>query len=270
MTMKVSYSRVNTYFRCPLVYKLKYIDGIEKPTPSSMMFGKVIHEVLSELKDHSYKELLSEVTDDGLVEWVWNEIEANSSKGVQYKEKESREKLRAECADLVAKYLNHCIITEKELSISNTEIEYKTYLVNPNNGEINKDIEVIGYIDAITYDGTLVEYKTSSRSWDENHLRVEWQPDLYTLIHTHVNSRGYSQRTLLPTDVNCVYDILVKTKTPKFQRLWMSKGLCDACRAYKLVMDFVKGVENEIFSPRLSFMCTPNFCQYWEECREWG
>ena len=42
----VSASRLNLWLKCPLAFRLKYIDGIQFPTPPAVFLGKQVHAAL--------------------------------------------------------------------------------------------------------------------------------------------------------------------------------------------------------------------------------
>ena len=42
----VSASRLNLWLRCPLAFKLKYIDGVREPTTPSLFLGRQVHQGL--------------------------------------------------------------------------------------------------------------------------------------------------------------------------------------------------------------------------------
>lgn len=42
----VSPSRLNAWLRCPLAFKLKYIEGIREPTTATLFLGKAVHASL--------------------------------------------------------------------------------------------------------------------------------------------------------------------------------------------------------------------------------
>lgn len=42
----VSPTRLNTWLTCPLKFRLRYVDGIEEPTPPSLFLGKRVHNGL--------------------------------------------------------------------------------------------------------------------------------------------------------------------------------------------------------------------------------
>ncbi len=53
-------SRLNLWFRCPLSFRLKYIDGIRTPTTPSLFLGKMAHQGLEIL--HRHKQLCVELS----------------------------------------------------------------------------------------------------------------------------------------------------------------------------------------------------------------
>jgi hypothetical protein len=48
----VSPSRLNLWIRCPLAYKLHYIEGIPTPTTPSLFLGRVVHWMLEVFYRH--------------------------------------------------------------------------------------------------------------------------------------------------------------------------------------------------------------------------
>ena len=44
--MRISYSSFDTYNRCPLKYKLQYVDWVKVPLKAEFFFGSLIHEVI--------------------------------------------------------------------------------------------------------------------------------------------------------------------------------------------------------------------------------
>ena len=42
----ISPSRLNLWLRCPLAYKLRYIDGVRTPTTPALFLGKMVHHGL--------------------------------------------------------------------------------------------------------------------------------------------------------------------------------------------------------------------------------
>jgi CRISPR/Cas system-associated exonuclease Cas4 (RecB family) len=39
----ISPSRLNTWLKCPVAFKLRYIEGIRSPTTPSLFLGKAVH-----------------------------------------------------------------------------------------------------------------------------------------------------------------------------------------------------------------------------------
>jgi hypothetical protein len=42
----ISPSRLNLWLKCPLAFRLKYVDGIKTPTTPSLFVGKMCHAAL--------------------------------------------------------------------------------------------------------------------------------------------------------------------------------------------------------------------------------
>lgn len=47
--LPLSYSRINTFLKCPRKFYLKYIDGLKEPSTPAMEIGKAVHESLDAL-----------------------------------------------------------------------------------------------------------------------------------------------------------------------------------------------------------------------------
>ena len=51
--MRISYSRADTYRRCPQLYKVRYVDRIRPEPPPAVILGAHVHEALKRLHDPS-------------------------------------------------------------------------------------------------------------------------------------------------------------------------------------------------------------------------
>jgi hypothetical protein len=117
-----------------------------------------------------------------------------------------------------------------------------------------------GYVDGILEikgkRAKILDYKTSGRSWSEYKGENEIQPDFYGML-MGVN------------DLEMYYEIFVKTKVPKVERVVTLRNKKKIRRAYKLVREFVKGIENENFYPIKGMLCNPEYCGFYELCQKW-
>ena len=61
---------------------------------------------------------------------------------------------------------------------------------------------------------------------------------------------------------------MIKTKTPKVQRVRWTPNDSDIMLANSMVGFVKKGIEKGVFIPnRGSFLCSKRFCGYWKECQ---
>ena len=111
-----------------------------------------------------------------------------------------------------------------------------------------------------TDDGLLVrEFKTSARAYGESEVASSLQRTCY------VNA----VQEVLGEPATVEYTALIKTKTPKIQRLPASRTDEDLGRLGEIVKNVEKGVQAGIFYPVESAMnCST--CPYRGPCREWG
>jgi CRISPR/Cas system-associated exonuclease Cas4 (RecB family) len=108
--------------------------------------------------------------------------------------------------------------------------------------------------------GLLVrEFKTSARAYGESEVATSLQPTCYVNAVQEVFGE--------PTTVE--YTVLVKTKTPKIQKIPVEQQEEDLGRLGDIVKNIEKGVQAGIFYPVESPMnCST--CPYRGPCREWG
>ena len=48
----ISPSRLNLWLKCPLAFKLRYVDRVQTPTSASLFLGKIVHAGLEILYRH--------------------------------------------------------------------------------------------------------------------------------------------------------------------------------------------------------------------------
>lgn len=135
--------------------------------------------------------------------------------------------------------------------------------------------EFTGIIDLEMKDGSLVDIKTSSRSWAKGKELAEEQPPVYSLW-------PFSCDDSLK-EVTFLYCIIVLTKTPKFD-LREVKIRRDEAMAYmdllssriELVESLLERYERtedpKVFpANRQSWTCSRKSCPVWQECEKtWG
>ena len=121
------------------------------------------------------------------------------------------------------------------------------------------DLPVIGYVDCVDRDHTLIETKTASKSWTANTADEEIQPTLYReLVRSHTGRAPEKIR----------YDILVKTKTPKSQSIELVRDDSDWAALIERMRAMLAQIQAGSFPPCApGWQCSEKFCGYWAICK---
>jgi len=251
-----SFSSINQYLRCPLQFYFERVLKLPRPSVGSgLILGSATHSALAayhvslmkgdEIKWH-------EIQQEFLESWVFREDE----QVVDYKPKESRDDLIALGLALLKLYFEEPppqkIVTVEQrvlVPISNSDGEY---LETP----------LVAIIDLLTReeDGVLRvnEFKTSGRAYGEFEVATSLQATCY------VNAVWET----LGEWASVEFEVLVKTKTPKLQRIKTARTEEDIGRLGDLVENVERAVNAGIFYPVETPMnCST--CSFREQCREW-
>lgn len=182
---RISYSQISLFKKCPLAWKIKYVDNIKFSKASKYtMFGRAIHELIQERiknyytdrkKDVDYKALLL----DKIIDEYNKEKEENNN-NIDFLSEEE-----------IVEFNNIGLLIFEEFNKRITKLfPYKGYeLVGielPLEYNFNNDLGFIGYIDIIIKNKReniyrIIDLKTSYKGWDkekEDHLK-RFQLTLY-------------------------------------------------------------------------------------------
>ncbi|WLD13585.1 RecB family exonuclease [Planctellipticum variicoloris] len=251
-----SYSSISQYLRCPLQYYFQRVLGLpSRSIGSGLVLGSAVHAGLAEyhrrLKEHESidSEAILKVFHE-----CWGEKEAGET--VVYRNGESREDNREQGIQLLKLYLDEpppdgIIAVEQRVLVPlyNSRGEYL-------------EIPLVAIADLITateQDLTVREFKTSGRAYSAADVESSLQPTCYV----------HAVRETFGRDANVEYTVLVKTKTPKVQRLRTSRYSEDCGRLGDVVQTIQRAVDLGIFYPVESPMNCAT-CPYRQHCRAWG
>lgn len=251
-----SYSAISQYLRCPLQYYFQRVLGIPSRTISSgLALGSSVHAGLAEY----HRQLLeNEAIDSAAVQKVflstWIAKEAQET--IQFRDGDSRNDSMAQGIHLLELYLNEPpperIVAIERRFIAPLHNSQGEYLETP----------LVAIIDLLTTTEqgiTVNEFKTSGRAFSESEISTSLQPTCY--VHT--------VRECLGQEPNVEYIVLVKTKTPKVQRLHTSRYSEDCGRLGDLVQTIQRATELGVFYPVENPMNCAT-CPYRQQCREWS
>ena len=201
----ISPSRLNLWLKCPLAFKLRYIDGIRSPTTPALFLGKRVHQGLEIFYHH--RQLGIQLEPGDVVRRMndsWDAAVADEEMTI--KSTADAEALQGREGDLVRAYLHYVPDDEPLPTIVETPLEAP--LVDPINGE-HLGIPLLGIVDLVLdrHDGALLcDFKTAARSTPPSEISHEIQLTAYAYLlrqMTGCQESGLEIRSL------------VKTKTPQ-------------------------------------------------------
>jgi putative RecB family exonuclease len=248
----LSASQINLYLACPVKYRLRYIDQVPPAfKSSSLVLGSAVHSAIEWLQNQwlagerpAEEELLSIFQAD---------LEAQTLEEVHFRPREDAASLRKTGSDLLKLYF---LETEAK-SPRAAEQPFEVELVHPKTGEI-LDVPLHGWIDLIENDGTIVEIKTAARMFDDLSLALHPQVSAYS----YATTRLYGER--LPVRLDC----LLKTKTPRLERISVRRSEADDARLFLLAHQVVQAIGVGSFFPNPGWMCKD--CDFRFACSVWN
>lgn len=260
MRSYLSYSQLSLYLECPLKYRFRYVDELKaEGVSSALAFGRVIHEALA----YFYRQIMDEEPFSliGFLDVFAEKWEdACEGKDVVFKEGEDFDSLLALGKDLLRLFARERMPTLRVIAV---EVPFEFKLENPETKEAFP-VPLKGVIDLIEEDetGTLwvVDHKTAGRAFSDHDLDADLQLMIYAAAVEQLDMvEGRKKRYR--------FDVLTKTKKPKFLQYRLYKDNLDRRKLYRLVTEMWKAIEAEAFYPRYSTHYAG--CAWEEECREW-
>lgn len=250
----LSYSKINGYLACPLKFYYTYVEGLKPAwTPAALAFGSTIHKAIEsrlqaqmEGRDFPLAEL------EATFEQDWKLTQERED--IAFK-KDDANALEAQGKSLLVTFyeappLNGTLVGIEEAF----EVELTRELP-----------PFVGRIDALFLSDTdpesihVVDFKTASASYDEGKVRHDVQLSAYALAMTQ---QGYPLEKL-----SVGFEVLVKTKMPKHQRLSATRSVAQLARFLKLAERVYDAIKADVFYPRRDFHCVD--CPYRSQCEGW-
>lgn len=250
-----SYSAISQYLRCPLQFYFERVVRIPRTTiGSGMLLGSAMHNALALY--HHYLQRgeavkWQQIQQELFETWLVRERE----QPVDYKPQESRDDLLELGASLLKLYL------EEPPPTNIVSIEQRLIVPLRNSDGEFLETPLVAFTDLVTREeGTLKvnEFKTSGRAYGESEVETSLQATCY--VNAVWESAGE-----WPT---VEFAVLVKTKTPKLQRVKTSRSETDLGRLGDLVENVERGVSNRVFYP-VENPLNCSTCSYRRECRAW-
>lgn len=250
-----SYSSLSQFLRCPLQYYFQRILGLpRRTTTDALVLGSAIHTALAE--HHRGLQAADPVPAHQVREaflTAWNDQTLNED--VIY-DKRSPDDNKELGMALIELYLSE----PPPENIVAVETSMLAPITDSRGEVLEKPLMVV--VDLITRleDGTpkIVELKTTSRSYSESEIASSLQPTCYaSALHELTGEEPLVE-----------YAVLVKTRTPKVQRIEAIRTIADFGRLGDIAMAVERAVEANIFYPVESPLNCSS-CPFYRECRTW-
>ena len=246
----VSASRVNTWLQCRRKFYYRYVLKLGSPSSPALHLGKVVHATLQDW-NHGH--------------WSGNQIEGElllgryrehwstllDSDPVIWPKPNEEEKQRSLGWGLVEHYIETCPIPADEKP-AGVEVRLEAPLPGglPN---------LIGIIDLVRANGSIVDYKTAARTPDEELTRFTHglQLSLYARLYRECTGKREEGLEL---------HHLIKTKAPKVEvHRYGTVGDQEMENTLQTLHRFVDAVEAEDWTASPNFMC--GSCEFYENCK---
>lgn len=254
----VSPTRLNTWLRCPLAFKLRYVDQVRAATSPKLFLGKVVHSLLEGFYRHRQFGIdlsASDVVDR--LDWSWDEL-------VQEDEmtfvRDEEEELKRQAVDLVRTYLRFMPADEPKPVAVETTVEVP--LIDPSTRE-DLGIPLLGVVDLIlpSDDGqTIVDFKTAAKSNSTPEVAHEIQ----------LSSYAYAVRQMTGhEEAGMEIRSLIKTRLPKLEVMPFERRTDQHFRRlFAVIRAYLDDLDCGRFIYRPSWTCS--MCEFREShCRQW-
>lgn len=255
----VSPSRLNLWLKCPLAFRLRYVDRIRLPPTPALFLGTRVHDARELFYRHRQLGLtlpveaaLRRIAD------TWEEaLEADQ---MRFASLAAEQALQQQAADLVRMYLQQ-LAADDEIPLA-VETTLDEPLVDPLCGQ-DLGIPLLGVLDLILddHDGPLIcDFKTAAKSAAPFEVTHEIQLSCYSYLYRRASGReegGLEIRSL------------IKTKTPKldFHR-YEPRSRQHFRRLFAAIRAYLDDLDSGRYVFRPGMGC--GMCEYRDDhCQRW-
>jgi putative RecB family exonuclease len=257
----ISPSRLNLWLRCPLAFKLHYIDGVRTPTSPAMFLGKQVHAGLETFYRHRQLGVSLEPGDVATrtVE-TWGQAVAEDE--MIFKSQAEEEALKKQSVELVAAYLLQ--VPHDEPAPLAVEVTMQAPLVDPTTGE-NLGVPLLGIVDLVLPDEVgplIIDFKTSSRASPPFEISHEVQLGCYSFLFRQLSGEREGDLEIRS---------LIKTKTPKVAyHRYAARDERHFRRLFAIIREYLDALDTGRFNYRPSWSAC-GMCDHRDGgCRDWA
>ena len=251
-----SYSSISQYLACPLRYYFQRILCLPQSSiGSGLVLGSAVHAALAHY--HQGLKFGRTPSREGIHKaYADNWAGREATQKIAYKDGESA----GDLFDLGQTLLELYLEEPPPQQIFAVEQEIISPVHNSRGEYLETPLVAVADLITVSDQGLAVrEFKTAARAYSEIEASTSLQPTCY------VNA----VQEVFGEQATVEYTLLIKTKTPKLQRLQAVRTEQDLGRLGDIVENVERAVQAKIFYPVESPLnCST--CPYRSPCREWG
>lgn len=256
----ISPSRLNLWLKCPLAWKLRYVDRIRTPPNPALFLGKMAHLGLEVYYRH--RQFGVTLTTKDVVQQLhesWEPMVVDE--GMKFKDSAAEAALKEQGARLVTAYIEQVPAGEPRPIAVETAVEAP--LVDPANGE-DLGIPLVGIIDLVLPGeggAAIIDFKTAARGG--RLLEITHEIQLTCYAHAYRQAAGETEGELQIRR-------LVKTKTPQIEtHPFPPRTDAHFGRLFVVIREYLNALERASFTYRPGHSCS--FCDFAQShCSAWS
>lgn len=263
--LHISHSQIFVYLNCSLKYQFMYVEAIPQERLSiALPFGTAIHlceeRYYRSLKDRNYLEPLN-ILEELFADCLSLELDHSTVPVIYKKEAPNKDSAIEMGKSLLKVFYESVDLKGKE--IIGVELPLSAKLYTPE-GEAT-ELNLIGVLDLLLRDQNgeliVIDHKTAAKAKSQSTVDEDMQFTAYSYLLA-------ANKYVFPTaTVNCRMDVLRKLKTPKMEYYYTVRTASDRKRFARIASAVLAGIENRIFIPEKSWMCSD--CAYTKACSQW-
>lgn len=255
MIKHFSYSQLNLFTMCQKKYEARYIDKIAVPVSGELIRGDAYHKAIA----HAYTNIviyrqappIDEVLDVYSDTWnkrVGDNITIDEGDELYFPAVDFRgkdpDKMKDEGIGLLKIYYDTVMpkIIPQEVEVRKTAIY--------------EGIELLSYMDLITFDGIVVDHKVSGRNYGEGEIAKDLQSSFYGLV-------------LGRDELDYQIHQALALKKPEIKIIPIKRTKNDMDWVGRLIVAVWNQINTGIFHPSglMGWWCSPTDCPYWGWCK---
>lgn len=248
----LSYSSIALWLECPRKFRFRYLDRLPSPTTPSLAFGSAFHSTVARVLCEWYAGNTPDLPSVWSEEWTKTLESSNIEWDGELPEQVVNDGIRLfghrETQDVLARLHPY----EDQYGLF---VERRIELHVP-----GVPVPVIGFVDLLTADGLVHDFKTASRAWTQEQAEQEAQP-LYYLAA--LNQAGIPHRVGQFRHV-----VLVKTRTPQVLQLDSLHHPSEMFWLFDVIRCVWGAIERELFPPNpKACFGWGRRCEFYQQCR---